>query len=69
VASEPAPALHTLRPGLPPGLDVLLAELLAKRPGDRPRHALELADRLHRERDLLEDPSDTVPDAGAKSRD
>ena len=69
VASEPAPALHTLRPGLPPGLEVLLAELLAKRPGERPASALELADRLHRERDLLDDATDTVPDGGAKSRE
>jgi serine/threonine-protein kinase len=68
VASEPAPRLHTLRPGLPPGLDLLLAELLAKRPAERPGSASELADRLHRERGLLDDPADTVPDGGANSR-
>jgi serine/threonine protein kinase len=36
VARTPAPALGTLRPDLPAELDVLLAQLLAKRAGERP---------------------------------
>jgi serine/threonine-protein kinase len=69
VASEPAPSLRAMRPGLPPGLDLLLAELLAKRPAERPATARELADRLHGERNLLDDTAETLPDAGAKSRE
>jgi serine/threonine-protein kinase len=69
VASEPAPSLRAVRPGLPPGLDLLLVDLLAKRPADRPATALDLADRLHGERELLDDAAETLPDGGAKSRE
>ncbi|MFJ6000301.1 protein kinase [Streptomyces sp. NPDC092370] len=40
----PPPSSH--RPGLPPHLDALLAELLAKEPGDRPASAAEVRDHL-----------------------
>jgi len=46
-ATEPAPALRSLRPELPPPVAELVAALLAKPPGARPPGAAALADRLH----------------------
>ncbi|MGW5847356.1 outer membrane protein assembly factor BamB family protein [Streptomyces sp. NPDC055254] len=43
--TPPAPP-SSHRPGLPPHLDTLLAELLAKEPGDRPASAAEVRNRL-----------------------
>ncbi|ONK12262.1 TerD family protein [Streptomyces sp. MP131-18] len=44
---ESAPEVPSvLRPGLPPGWDELILAMLAKRPGDRPGSAAEVADRL-----------------------
>ncbi|MEU3491240.1 protein kinase domain-containing protein, partial [Streptomyces massasporeus] len=45
VHTPPAPP-SSHRPGLPPHLDTLLAELLAKEPGDRPASAADVRDRL-----------------------
>ncbi|OEJ36541.1 hypothetical protein BGK72_38255 [Streptomyces agglomeratus] len=47
VHTPPAPP-SSHRPGLPPHLDALLAELLAKEPGDRPVSAADVRDRLSR---------------------
>ncbi|MET8453488.1 serine/threonine-protein kinase [Streptomyces sp. NPDC005209] len=47
VHTPPAPP-SSHRPGLPPHLDALLAELLAKEPGDRPASAADVRDRLSR---------------------
>jgi serine/threonine-protein kinase len=49
VARQPAPALSSLRPDLPPsllGLEALLAVLLAKRAAERPARAADVAARL-----------------------
>ncbi|MFD5674073.1 PQQ-binding-like beta-propeller repeat protein [Streptomyces sp. NPDC127040] len=46
VNTPPAPP-SSHRPGLSPYLDALLAELLAKMPGDRPASAANVRDRLH----------------------
>ncbi|MEV7512659.1 serine/threonine-protein kinase [Streptomyces sp. NPDC091201] len=46
VNTPPAPP-SSHRPGLSPYLDALLAELLAKMPGDRPASAADVRDRLH----------------------
>ncbi|MGW4462998.1 protein kinase domain-containing protein [Micromonospora sp. NPDC004704] len=43
---EPAPALASVRPGIPAGLDRLVGQLLAKNPADRPTSATEVRDRL-----------------------
>ncbi|MCX4632713.1 protein kinase [Streptomyces sp. NBC_01443] len=45
VHTPPAPP-SSHRPGLSPQLDALLAELLAKEPGDRPASAADVRDRL-----------------------
>ncbi|MEU8034594.1 serine/threonine-protein kinase [Streptomyces sp. NPDC049099] len=45
VNTPPAPP-SSHRPGLPPHLDALLAELLAKEPSDRPASAADVRDRL-----------------------
>ncbi|MDX3697755.1 protein kinase, partial [Streptomyces europaeiscabiei] len=45
VHTPPAPP-SSHRPGLSPHLDALLAELLAKEPGDRPASAADVCDRL-----------------------
>ncbi|MFD3677644.1 PQQ-binding-like beta-propeller repeat protein, partial [Streptomyces sp. NPDC058613] len=45
VNTPPAPP-SSHRPGLPPHLDTLLAELLAKEPGDRPASAADVRNRL-----------------------
>lgn len=45
---EPAPRLSGLRPDVPPGVDDLVARLLAKRPAERPRSATDLATLLRR---------------------
>ncbi len=45
IHTPPAPP-SSHRPGLSPRLDALLAELLAKEPGDRPASAAEVRDRL-----------------------
>ncbi|WP_405681255.1 serine/threonine-protein kinase [Streptomyces sp. NBC_00868] len=45
VSTLPAPP-SSHRPGLSPHLDALLAELLAKEPGDRPASAADVRDRL-----------------------
>lgn len=43
VATEPPPALHSLRPEIPAALAALVARLLAKSPADRPSTASEVA--------------------------
>ncbi|MFO0633292.1 MAG: serine/threonine-protein kinase [Nannocystaceae bacterium] len=45
-ATEPAPALDAVRPGLPPGLVALVRDCLAIDPAARPRDARELIARL-----------------------
>lgn len=45
---EPAPRLAGVRPDVPPGVDELVARLLAKRPAERPRSASYLAIELRR---------------------
>jgi len=54
VASEPAPDLALLRPGLAPELAALVARTLAKRPADRPAGAAALADALRSVRESLD---------------
>ncbi|MFI8280814.1 PQQ-binding-like beta-propeller repeat protein [Streptomyces sp. NPDC085929] len=56
VHTPPAPPSNH-RPGLSPHLDALLAELLAKEPGDRPASAAEIRDRLSHP------PASTLPGA------
>ena len=46
VLAEEAPRPGTLAPGIPPALDALVAQLLAKRPEDRVESATRLLDRL-----------------------
>ena len=46
VANRTAVRVSTLRPGLPPGLSALVAELLEKRTDRRPDSALSVAERL-----------------------
>ena len=46
VATEPAPDLCALRPGLDPGLAAIAARLLAKAPADRPASGTAAADAL-----------------------
>lgn len=58
VASEPAPDLRTLQPGVPAALAALVARLLAKSPADRPASGEELVQALRAARS----------DSGAKSR-
>ncbi len=53
VATEPAPALRSLRPELPQPLADLVAALLAKRPAERPPSAAALADDLRALRQTL----------------
>jgi len=48
VATQPAPDLCLLQPGLPPALAQVVAALLAKRPEQRPPDAAALADSLRR---------------------
>jgi serine/threonine protein kinase len=43
---EPAPDVRSRRPDVPPGLAALVAQLLAKRPEDRPASAREVAEAL-----------------------
>ncbi len=67
VAAQAAPALHTLRPGLPGAVSDTVAALLAKHPAQRPASALALAQRLLQLRQML----DALPAAaggGEKSR-
>lgn len=45
-ANKVAPSVSTLRAGLPPGLSLLIAELLERRPERRPQDAGAVADRL-----------------------
>ena len=44
--NEPAPALSSVRSGIPADLDRLVGQLLAKNPADRPATATEVRDRL-----------------------
>jgi serine/threonine-protein kinase len=53
VASQPAPPLCSIRPELPPTLDALLAQLLAKRAAHRPASARDVASQLHALRPAL----------------
>ncbi|HEY2978545.1 MAG TPA: serine/threonine-protein kinase, partial [Burkholderiaceae bacterium] len=46
IAIQPAPALSTVRPDLPPALSDLIAQLLAKRAADRPSDGVALAREL-----------------------
>ena len=69
VAQAPAPALHTLRPGLPPALGACLAQLLAKAPGSRPTDGEALSSVLLAQAESLQHASSQrVQTAGAKSR-
>jgi serine/threonine-protein kinase len=66
VATEPAPALHRLRPGLDEALSACVAGLLAKSPADRPAGAAALADALAALRERR--PALRPMPRGAKSR-
>ncbi len=46
VVNDPAPELRSLRPDLPPALDALVAQLLAKDPASRPQDGAALAREL-----------------------
>ncbi|MER6946822.1 serine/threonine-protein kinase [Nonomuraea sp. NPDC000554] len=59
---EDAPRLDSLRPGLPPALTELVAELLDRDPARRPDSAHQVRDRL---RDLRTARADTVPMPGS----
>jgi serine/threonine protein kinase len=50
--SEPAPMLTSRQPGLPPGVDGVLAKALAKAPGDRYASCREFAEALRETFDL-----------------
>jgi len=71
VATEPAPDLRRLRPGLNPGLAAAVAGLLAKSPADRPATGTATADALAALRARSPDlqPAQVpAPGPGAKSR-
>lgn len=57
VAQRPVPALSERRPDLPEALSTLLAQAMAKRPGDRPALARDFADALERVRLELPGPT------------
>jgi tetratricopeptide (TPR) repeat protein len=61
--SKPRPPSEVI-PDLPPGLEELILQLLAKRPGERPENAREVADRLE---DLIGEPLG-LPGWGAVAR-
>jgi serine/threonine protein kinase len=60
IKAGPPPA--TLRPDVPPNLELLLADMLATRPGDRPRHVDDVVRKLESIQRELGGPPDDAAD-------
>jgi serine/threonine protein kinase len=63
------PQIRERRPGIDPGLDALVTQMLSKSPQDRPRSALEVRDRLTRPQLGLPRPEAAIPTAVVVSQD
>ncbi|WP_172669679.1 protein kinase domain-containing protein [Arsenicicoccus sp. oral taxon 190] len=63
--STPAPRPSDRRPGIPPAVDALVAQLLAKRPEDRPASASDVAGRIAAIRRGAAPETTVLPAAGA----